>query len=116
MDKKNEPKVEFSSELLMQINGEKKAFNEGVFEYKLPQILDDVAYPLGFAHAMDVKKRFNITELGISGDIDEFIAYVLQKRGINDKQASEISYADLLMFGYRVYLGTFDAQSIAVKK
>ena len=98
MDKKNEPKVEFSSELLMQINGEKKAFNEGVFEYKLPQILDDVAYPLGFA------------------DIDEFIAYVLQKRGINDKQASEISYADLLMFGYRVYLGTFDAQSIAVKK
>nr|DAJ63937.1 MAG TPA: hypothetical protein [Caudoviricetes sp.] len=116
MDNKNEPKIEFSSELLMQINGDRKAFNEGVFDYKLPQILDDVAYPLGFSEAVEVKKKFNVTNLGLSDSMDEFIAYVLQKRGIDDKQILGVSYADLLMFGYRVYLGTFDAQSIAAKK
>lgn len=112
-----EPRVEFSSDLLIQMNDDKKAFNEGVMGYKLPQILADKAFPLKFGEKKELEKKFDdIANLSANGKMDEFISEMLTRRGITVEQADELSYADLLMFGNKIYLGTFDAQSIAIKK
>lgn len=111
-----EPRVELSSDLLIQMNDDKKAFNEGVFNYKLPEILADKAYPLKFKEKKELEEKFDLANLSTNGKMDEFISQMLTRRGISVDEADELSYADLLMFGNRIYLGTFDAQSIAVKK
>ena len=112
----NEPRVDFSSDLIMQLNEDKKIFNEGVFEYKLPNELADKAYPLKFKETKELKEKFDLVNLSTNGQIDGFLAEVLRMRGVSEAQLDDLSYSDLIMFAYRVYLGTFDAQSIAAKK
>lgn len=112
---KTNPNVEISSELVLGFSKERKEFVEGVFNYELPQTLADKAFPLKFKEIAEFKKKgYSLENLEADGKMDIFIADLLGTRGITE--LDELSYPDILMFGHKVLISTFDAKSIAAKK
>ena len=103
---KTNPNVEISSELVLGFNKERKEFVEGVFNYELPQVLADKAFPLKFKEIAEFKKKgYSLENLEADGKMDIFVT-----------ELDELSYPDILMFGHKVLISTFDAKSIAAKK
>lgn len=106
-----------SNEVILELKKDREEFIEDAFAYKLPDALKDNDYPLTFSEKKELVKISSIEEIESDQEkFDKFLTDICDRRKIAPEVIDNIQYSDLVIFGKRIILGTFDAKAIVLKK
>jgi len=117
MKKTEEPKIELSLEAMKEVYKEHEENIKEIIDYELPDLLEDIAYPLTFGEKRKLKK-YDLKKVDILEDeeLDELLIEIMTLRNIDAKDIDAIPYSDLQMWIRKIAILTFNTEVIATKK
>ncbi len=112
-EKKQELNVnELPDELVKKIFAEQEEFANDVFNYNLPDELNDVSSPLTLKEKRSLKK-YNLSNVDTEEDFDGLIIDLAKLRGISDEIIDNQAYSDLSIWVRKVAYGAFNLKKAA---
>jgi len=117
MKKTEEPKIELSLEAVKEVYKEQEENIKSIVDYALPDVLEDIAYPLTFGEKKKLKKH-NIKQVDTLDDdkLDDLLLELLELRKVDSETIDAMAYSDLQIWVRKIAILTFNTKAIATKK